>query len=196
MDIPNSSEMPSNEIFYEDPETGLQVRPITINDFNILSKWFTDSDVLESYGGLGKSLTQDQVHAKFFPPTPNHVQRCIIQLAGKPIGYIQIYALDDKEKVDYQYPTDKKIYATDQFIAEKTERGKGLGTALIRSSVQFITESYNPDCITLDPNVINERAIHVYEKCGFKVEFVRKNRINPKLTMTFFNKEFEQKSNR
>jgi len=36
------------------------------------------------------------------------------------------------------------------------------------------------------------QAPDFYKKCGFKVEFVRENIKNPKLTMTFFIKYFDE----
>jgi aminoglycoside 6'-N-acetyltransferase len=169
MNTPNTTK--SN--LYEDIETGLKVRLVTQEDMDILAKWFSDPILLESYGGPGKAMTYEQVKLKFFPNVLSNIQRCIIQHDQKPIGFIQIYELGEEEKAEYQYPENMKVFATDQFIAEETERGKGFGTGLIKSTVKYISSSFNPDRITLDPQTINERAIHVYEKCGYnKVRIV------------------------
>lgn len=71
---------------------------------------------------------------------------------------------------------------------EKSCRGQGCGRMLI----------YELERLFKDKNLHNINTVTCafqapgfYEKCGFKVEFVRENKIDPKLTMTFFIKEFE-----
>lgn len=41
-------------------------------------------------------------------------------------------------------------------------QNKGLGTKIVK----MLIDTYNIDCLWV--NADNERAIHVYEKCGFK----------------------------
>lgn len=73
-------------------------------------------------------------------------------------------------------------------VVLKNYRGKGIGAALLKQVEQhFNGKGFNN--INL---VTNEfQAPKFYEKCGFKLEFVRKNKENPKLTKYFFVKYFE-----
>lgn len=72
-------------------------------------------------------------------------------------------------------------------VVLKSYRGKGIGAALLKQIEQhFNRKGFNN--INL---VTNEfQAPKFYEKCGFKLEFVRKNKENPKLTKYFFVKYF------
>ena len=72
-------------------------------------------------------------------------------------------------------------------VVLKNYRGKGIGAALLKQVEQhFNGKSFNN--INL---VTNEfQAPKFYEKCGFKLEFIRKNKQNLKLNKYFFVKYF------
>ncbi len=68
-------------------------------------------------------------------------------------------------------------------VVRKEYRGKGIGTKLIRKvEKHFENKGFNN--INLVTN--DFQAPKFYEKCGFELEFVRKNKSNPKLTKYFF----------
>ncbi len=62
-------------------------------------------------------------------------------------------------------------------------RGKGHGRQLIEALEKYCEHAgfHNINTVSCD-----FQAQAFYKKCGFQVEFVRENLINPKLTMTFF----------
>jgi ribosomal protein S18 acetylase RimI-like enzyme len=79
------------------------------------------------------------------------------------------------------------VHIRDLWI-DKNYRGQGYGKKLINE-----LESY---CKFKRFNNINTvscefQAPNFYKKCGFQVEFIRKNNENPKLTVTGFVKFFE-----
>lgn len=74
-------------------------------------------------------------------------------------------------------------------LVDKAHRGNGYGRKLITelenhfkgkglNNINLITCAY--------------QAPEFYKKCGYEVEFVRENIKNPKLTMTFFIKYFDE----
>ena len=68
-------------------------------------------------------------------------------------------------------------------VVRKEYRGKGIGTKLIRKVEEYFEgKSFNN--INLVTN--DFQAPKFYEKCGFELEFIRKNKSNPKLTKYFF----------
>ena len=80
-----------------------------------------------------------------------------------------------------------EIYVEDLWV-DKTYRGQGYGRKLLEElENHFKGKGFNN--INLVTSAFN--APDFYKKCGFKVEFVRKNLKNPKLTKTFFVKYFE-----
>lgn len=80
-----------------------------------------------------------------------------------------------------------EIYIDDIWV-DKSQRGKGYGKELLFALEQhFKGKGFN------NMNLVTSafQAPGFYEKCGFTVEFVRKNIKNPKLTKTFFVKYFD-----
>ena len=71
----------------------------------------------------------------------------------------------------------------DELVVKETYRGKGIGTQLVNEIQEYYKEYgfNNINCCT------NEfQAPGFYEKCGFELEFVRTNKVNPKLTKYFY----------
>jgi ribosomal protein S18 acetylase RimI-like enzyme len=71
---------------------------------------------------------------------------------------------------------------------DSNHRGKGLGKKLITALKEhYKGKGFNN--MNLVTNTFN--APDFYKKCGFELEFVRKNLKNPKLTKFFFVKFFD-----
>ncbi|MDF1678043.1 MAG: GNAT family N-acetyltransferase [Legionellaceae bacterium] len=79
------------------------------------------------------------------------------------------------------------VHIQDLWIDE-AHRGKGYGRQLISVLEKYAASksSHNINTVSCD-----FQAPDFYKKCGFEVEFVRKNLHNPKLNMTFFIKLVE-----
>lgn len=69
----------------------------------------------------------------------------------------------------------------------KKYRGQGIGTSLIN-----YVENYFKDKGFNNINLVTNsfQAPEFYKKCGFELEFIRKNKIEPKFTKYFFIKYF------
>lgn len=80
-----------------------------------------------------------------------------------------------------------EIYVDDMWV-DSSCRGKGHGRKLLQElENHFEGKGFNN--INLVTSAFN--APEFYKKCGFNVEFVRDNKINPKLTKTFLIKYFK-----
>jgi ribosomal protein S18 acetylase RimI-like enzyme len=80
-----------------------------------------------------------------------------------------------------------EVYIEDLWV-DKAYRGQGYGRKLLEElENRFKGKGFNN--INLVTSAFNSPEF--YKKCGFEVEFVRKNPKNPKLTKTFFVKYFE-----
>ena len=80
------------------------------------------------------------------------------------------------------------IYINELWI-DKSHRGHGYGRKLI-AELERIFKHKGFDYINCVTCAF--QAPEFYKRCGFKVEFVRENIKNPKLTITFFVKYFEE----
>ena len=85
------------------------------------------------------------------------------------------------------YTAFSEIYIDDIWV-DGAHRGKGYGKQLICAlENKFKGKGFN------NINLVTSafQAPEFYKKCGFTVEFVRENKINPQLTKTFFIKYFK-----
>ena len=76
----------------------------------------------------------------------------------------------------------------DELVVKEGHRGKGIGTQLINTVLEYYKDYgfNNINCCT------NEfQAPQFYEKCGFELEYVRRNKANPKLNKYFYIKYFD-----
>lgn len=80
------------------------------------------------------------------------------------------------------------IYIRDLWV-DKDHRGKGYGRKLMTElENHFRGKGFH----YINTVSCEFQAPNFYKKCGYKVEFVRKNTVNPKLTITFFIKYFDE----
>ena len=146
----------------------LAIRPLEQKDSFLLAKWLSNPVVLEFYEGRDNAFNIDKVNEKFYNREEGTV-RCIVEYDNAPIGYIQYYEIASDERELYGYANvHDVIYGMDQFIGEVDFWNKGIGTLLVKTLVDFLIERKQADRVVMDPQTWNERAIHCYEKCGFK----------------------------
>jgi aminoglycoside 6'-N-acetyltransferase len=89
-----------------------------------------------------------------------------MELDGRPIGYLQFYAADP---VEYGLDaSEEDTWAFDLFIGEPDLWEQGLGTTIVRATVDYLLGEAGARKIVIDPRVANHRAIHVYGKAGFR----------------------------
>lgn len=80
-----------------------------------------------------------------------------------------------------------EIYIDDMWVNSQY-RGKGYGRELIQTlEVMYEGKGFN----NINLCTSHFQAPDFYKKCGFTLEFVRENKVNPKLTKYFFSKMFK-----
>ena len=80
----------------------------------------------------------------------------------------------------------KEVHISDLIVLEEY-RNKKIGTKLVKAVVDFYKDK-GFENINLTTYAF--QAPEFYKKCGFKVEFIRENRENPKLNKYFLAKYF------
>jgi len=56
----------------------------------------------------------------------------------------------------------------DIFIGEEDYLNQGYGTVIVKAFVKYVFEYFIAKILLIDPAESNKRAIHCYEKAGFK----------------------------
>lgn len=146
----------------------LAVRKLIAEDKEVLLKWLQDVNVLEYWEGKSALFDMERIEEDFYGVEACEMERGIIEFKNVPIGYIQIYNVDNILE-EYDYQSDKKgVYAFDLFIANVDYRDKGIGTRLLNLVKDYLN-SLGASTIIIDPHCDNLRAVHTYNKVGFEI---------------------------
>jgi aminoglycoside 6'-N-acetyltransferase len=135
----------------------INFEPLRREHFALLLKWLNSPEVQE-FWDKGTVWTQKSVEEKYcsyvegyklVDGTEKPINAFIIQLDGKPIGYIQYYP------IEYNRIPSLKVAGLDIFLGE--DRGMGIGPAAIENFLQaFIAPTY--DGCLVDPDMANAQA--------------------------------------
>ncbi len=150
--------------------TKITFRKLTEEDLHLMHIWLNEPHVHDWYD-KDKQNTLEEVKNRYSPKIQgNQPTDCYIVLYDKnPLGYIQTYKVNDWPEFGDYVGYDDKTASVDLFIGESDFMGRGLGSLMLH---KFVTEvvfaAPNVDTCIIGPEPDNKRAIHVYEKAGFK----------------------------
>lgn len=142
-------------------------RPLGVRDLPLLHDWLSRPHVAEWWQ---PTPTRSDVHAEFAPLIMDRtmVQPYIALRGGASLGYIQSYVAKDAGDGWWPDERDPGVRGIDQFLADPTTLGQGLGTAMVRAFVEQLFADPAVTRIQTDPHPANGRAIRCYEKAGFR----------------------------
>ncbi len=110
-----------------------------------------------------------------------------IKIDWKPFALMLFNETNEAIGVLEAFSSYSSIYINELWV-DKLHRGKGYGKQLIAElEKRFTGKGFN----NINTVTCAFQAPGFYKKCGFQQEFVRENKTNPKLTLTFFVKFFE-----
>lgn len=145
----------------------VSLRPLCADDAPHLLRWLTDPTVLEWYEGRDKPFTAALVQEHFF--TADGLSRSLILYEDQPVGYVQVYRLDESEQKEYGCTrAPEPAFAMDQFLGEPACWGKHIGRRFMGLILEHLTTVEHAGAVYVDPHADNERAIRCYESCGFR----------------------------
>ncbi|WP_353643960.1 GNAT family N-acetyltransferase [Mesorhizobium sp. WSM2239] len=136
-------------------------RPVTEADLPMIAGWLAEPHVAEWWDDPDEEIVAIREHIDSISVEP-----LIIELDGRPIGYLQSYdphLEDDHPYRDQPFGT----LGIDLSIGDSDLVGIGHGSAIVRQFVEELFAEGTPRVI-IDPDPANLRAIRAYEKAGFK----------------------------
>lgn len=138
--------------------TAFHFAPAKSSQRALLHQWFQQNHIKEWMHGVGLQNTLNGLE-KFFQGESNTTYW---------IGYDK----DTPFAFLITSPEGKDAITLDLFICDLNYLGKGLAVRMIREFL--ISHFSNMKRVLIDPEATNTRAIHVYEKVGFKItgEFI------------------------
>lgn len=150
---------------------------MTRADLPLLARWLVEPHVAKWWDdSVGEALKSIKGHIDSISVEP-----FIVELNGKPIGYIQSYDPHLEDGHPYQdQPTG--TLGIDQFIGPPELIGKGHGPRMIAAFVELLFEE-GAIRVIIDPDPANAQAIRAYEKAGFERFDTRHSEYGPALMM-------------
>ena len=159
-------------------------RSLTRKDLPLIARWLAEPHVAEWWGDPDEEIASIREHIDSISVEP-----LIIELDGRPIGYLQSY----DPHLEDEHPYQDQPFGTlgiDLSIGVPDLVGIGHGSAIIRQFVEELFAEGTPRVI-IDPDPANLRAIRAYEKAGFKAFDTRTSVYGPALMMARDNEEGE-----
>ena len=148
-------------------------RALSHEDCNQLHQWLQCPHVRAFWDDGDRTL--EQVEAHYF--ITDNVNRYLFLINEKPAGFIQSYVIDATHNCVKFTQKNQSAMGVDFFIGNKAYLGQGYAILVLTKFISSYCQ--NADCILVDPDPSNKKAIHIYQKYGFvKVgEFQVKNKL-------------------
>ncbi|MBR1391537.1 MAG: UDP-4-amino-4,6-dideoxy-N-acetyl-beta-L-altrosamine N-acetyltransferase [Lachnospiraceae bacterium] len=145
----------------------ISLRRLQKKDLSLVMKWRQSAEVTK-YMYTDPVLTMDTQIQWFDALDKKKTEKYwVIYVEDKSIGVFSL------QNIDYK---NGKCEAG-HYIGELTYRGKGISFIVERNIYDYVFEKLNLNKLCWDVLSFNEAAIHLHEKCGAKIEGVRKQHI-------------------
>jgi RimJ/RimL family protein N-acetyltransferase len=132
----------------------LVIRNATVNDVQILCKWWSDGKVMAHAGFPNGVYTDPMKLAEQIENESDLSRRLIIKIETNKVGEMNYRIKDNTAEIGIK-------------ICDFSYQEKGYGTKALKLLIGFLFAEMKVQKIILDTNVNNLRAQHVYEKIGF-----------------------------
>ncbi|HVE44768.1 MAG TPA: GNAT family N-acetyltransferase [Gammaproteobacteria bacterium] len=139
-----------------------------------ISEWIHGQGLQNTLAGLERFF-QYQAEGKKFDRETKVMQHWVGYNGDKPFVYLltsNVFKQNEDEEYAKYSAAEGLAITLDIFICDRTYLGKGLAMDVIR---QFLLSHFSDVAeVFIDPEKRNERAVHVYQKVGFRIvgEFI------------------------
>ncbi|WP_181349693.1 GNAT family N-acetyltransferase [Thalassobacillus sp. CUG 92003] len=143
----------------------ISFRPFEVNrDIGLLHRWMHHDHVIP-FWQLNLPFDRFQNHVER-ALADRHQSLYIGELDGVPMSYWESYwAKQDVVGSTFNpEPSDQGVHL---LIGDQRYLGKGLALPLLRAMVAFQFTHPDTNRVIAEPDIRNEKMIHVFEKCGF-----------------------------
>jgi aminoglycoside 6'-N-acetyltransferase len=151
-------------------------RAVTEADLTLLRQWLAQPHWVEWWDEPEKGVAGIREAM-----TSVECEPLMVELAGRPIAYLQSY----DPHLEDDHPYQDQPFGTlglDISIGPAEMLGQGHGSAIL---TQFVERLFEEGCprVIIDPDPANARAIRAYEKAGFRAFDTRTSVYGPALMM-------------
>ncbi|STY30368.1 aminoglycoside N(6')acetyltransferase [Legionella wadsworthii] len=140
-------------------------KPMVKSQLHLILKWIQQPHINEWLHGKGLSNTIEDIE-QFLNQGEAWATHWIAYDSEIPFAYL----ITSEVEKSAEYPGG--AITLDLFICELDYLGKGLSVQMIHEFI--LSQFFDAKMVLIDPEVSNKRAVHVYQKAGFKItgEFI------------------------
>ena len=152
-------------------DAGFTFRAIEPDDLPLLHRWLNEPEVVAWWEG--EDVSWQAVQRDYGPGAEGPYEQYLAEWQGKPIGWIQcslIAAEAEDEEFFRPLGLDRTAATIDYLLGERTDRGRGLGTAMIRAFLVDIVFGRHPGWsqVCVAPQAANEPSWRALANAGFR----------------------------
>lgn len=148
-------------------ESSITLRPATPTDAPLLRYWDRQPHVIAA------APNDEEQWEDELARSPAWRELLIAELAGRPIGFVQIIDPYEEES-RYWGEVPAGLRAIDIWLGEATDLGHGYGTTIMHLALARCFADPTVTDVLVDPLETNTRAHRFYERLGFR--FVERRR--------------------
>ncbi|CAM5653835.1 Lysine N-acyltransferase MbtK OS=Streptomyces alboniger OX=132473 GN=CP975_26740 PE=3 SV=1 [Streptomyces alboniger] len=146
----------------------LQLVPVRIErDLPLISRWMNDPAV-SAFWELAGPEAVTEAHLRPQLHGDGRSVPCLGVLDGTPMSYWEIYRAD-LDPLARHYPARPNDTGIHLLIGGVADRGRGLGTSLLRAVVDLVLE-HRPACarVVAEPDLRNTPSVSAFLSAGFR----------------------------
>ena len=144
-----------------------KLRELNENDLSTINTWRNDKNVIDNLGAPFRfiGLEVDKRWYENYMNSRNVTVRCaIVDESNKIFGLVSLTSIDQlNQSAEFHI-----------MIGSSENQGRGIGTFAVNEMLKHAFYNLNLQRVELTVFETNERAKHLYEKCGFKFECVKR----------------------
>ncbi|MFJ3975370.1 GNAT family N-acetyltransferase [Streptomyces sp. NPDC090021] len=136
-------------------------------DLQLLTRWMNDPEVA-AYWELDGPAAVTAAHLRSQLDGDGDSIPCLGLLDGTPMSYWEIYRAD-LDPLSRHYPARPHDTGIHLLIGDGTNRGRGLGTALLRAVADLVLDN-RPRCtrVVAEPDIRNTPSVSAFLSSGFR----------------------------
>lgn len=150
----------------------ISFRPMAEADLPMLHQWLNDPGVVRWWEG--QDVSWDGVVRHYGTPATPSTEHWIATDGERDVGWLQCYlALDDPDETEdwWDLDIDRTAAGIDYLVAAPGERGRGLGSAMIRSFALDVVLGRHSEWtqVCAGPFAANVASCRALAKAGFRL---------------------------
>jgi aminoglycoside 6'-N-acetyltransferase len=150
----------------------VKLRRLADTDLPLLHRWLNEPDVVRWWEG--DDVSWEAVVRDYGSSRKDRTEHWIASVAGRDIGWIQCYGTadnpdDDEVQQWWALGVHRTAAGIDYLVGEPDRRGRGLGSAMIRTFVTQVVFGLHPSWTQAcaSPYAENIASWRALEKAGF-----------------------------